>query len=220
MKYRSKTIEIEATRWLRNGDHPLDYANDQQWPDDNGEEVVQVGDMKVRATTYTGALRKEKGWEGDIVRYFRHPDVAGTAICKDCKLPMHEHGWIDSTNTLNPSGCTVCPGDFVITERNDSTKYYPCKPDVFFDRYDRAQPDVLSKFLRPTSVETTIHSTDDDKIIFKTYDIGIGDGRSHVVQPDLLGDLLTRKGRSMSFSTCGIIGKVSRTFKRKNYAKP
>lgn len=136
MKFRRKPVVIEATQWFRNGDHPLDYAIDHQWPDDNGEEVVQVGDTKMRATTYTGAFRKKNDWEGDVVRYFRcYPGVSGDTICQDCGRTMHDHGWIDSVNTLNPSGCTVCPGDWVLTETSDPTKYYPCKPGTFAERH-------------------------------------------------------------------------------------
>lgn len=139
MRFRKKPIEVEASLWHQNGDHPLDYAVDHQWPDDNGEEVVQVGDTKMRATTYTGAFRKTSGWEGDVVRYFRHPGVDSRLICQDCGHTMHDHGWIDSTNTLNPSGCTVCPGDWILTEISDPSKYYPCKPGIFEKTYERVE---------------------------------------------------------------------------------
>ena len=136
MKFRRKPVVIEAAQWFRNGDHPLDYAVDHQWPDDDGEEVVQVGDTKMRVTTYTGSFRRENNWEGDVVRYFRHPSVDPRLICQDCDHAMRDHGWIDSTNTLNPSGCTVCPGDWVLTEMSNPTKYYPCKPRTFADTYE------------------------------------------------------------------------------------
>lgn len=80
--------------------------------------------------------------EGEVVRYFRHPVVAGDAICRDCGRTMHDHGWIDSANTLNPSGCTVCPGDWVLTEMSDPTKYYPCKPGTFADTYEAVSDPV------------------------------------------------------------------------------
>lgn len=74
--------------------------------------------------------------EGQVVRYFRHPGVDGKLVCNDCGRTMHEHGWIDSVNTLNPSGCTVCPGDWVLTELSDPAKYYPCKPVIFDASYE------------------------------------------------------------------------------------
>lgn len=145
MKYRRKPMEFEATQWHKNGDHPLDYANDHQWPDDNGEEIVELDGIKMRATTYTGQFRKEAEWEGDVVRYFRHPGISGDKVCKDCGRIMNDHGWIDSKNTLNPSGCTVCPGDWVITEMSDPSKYYPCKPDIFEATYERVNTDTTEQ---------------------------------------------------------------------------
>lgn len=29
MKFRKKPVVVEATQWFKNGDHPLDYNNDQ-----------------------------------------------------------------------------------------------------------------------------------------------------------------------------------------------
>jgi hypothetical protein len=29
VKYRKKPVVIEATQWFKNGDHPLDYANEK-----------------------------------------------------------------------------------------------------------------------------------------------------------------------------------------------
>ena len=117
MKYQSKPKTVEATQWFRNGDHPLDDCEIFQRPAGlNGEMMDYPG-------------------EGKVVRYFRHPDISGKLVCDACGKTMHDHGWIDSTNTLNPSGCTVCPGDYVVTEMSDATKYYPCKPDVFEASY-------------------------------------------------------------------------------------
>lgn len=135
-QFRRKPLLIEATRWFKNGDHPLDYVGDQQWPDDNGEEVVVAGGMEMRATTYTAEFRKTSDWEGAIVRRFRHPGISGIHVCGTCGHAMNDHGWIDSKNTLNPSGCTVCPGDWVLEEASDPSKYYPCKPDIFEATYE------------------------------------------------------------------------------------
>jgi hypothetical protein len=107
MKYRKKPVVIEATQWFKNGDHPLDY--------DKGIE---------------GMSRKANGWEGDLVRYYRHPGVAGDAVCKHCGDIMHNHGWIDTLE----GGHTVCPGDYIIT--GVAGEHYPCKPGIFAQTYD------------------------------------------------------------------------------------
>jgi hypothetical protein len=86
VRFRKKPIVIEATRWFKNGDHPLDYS-------ERGR----------------GGLT-----EGHVVRYYRHPDVPDTSRCISlvpCGHTMHEHGWIDTLE----GGHTVCPGDWIIT---------------------------------------------------------------------------------------------------------
>lgn len=117
-KFRKLPVVVEATRWFKNGDHPLDYLRDQLGAE--GEEI----------RTFTAAERKRRGWEGDIVRYFRRPDVSGASRCKHCKKTMHEHGWIDTSE----GGHIVCPGDWVIT--GIKGEHYPCKPDIFAATYE------------------------------------------------------------------------------------
>lgn len=121
-KYRKKPLVIEATQWFKNGDHPADYTLDHQ-----GLETVN-GAQDLR--TFTAAERKENGWEGDVVRYFRRPDVPGGQPCKHCASTMHHHGWIDTLE----GGHIVCPGDFVIT--GVAGERYPCKPDIFAATYE------------------------------------------------------------------------------------
>lgn len=135
--FRKKPITIEASQWFKNGDHPLDYAKDHKVPDDYGSEVTTVDGVEVRYNVYTGKFRKLAGFGGDVVRRFRLPDVSGDGICGACGCAMRDHGWIDSVNTLNPSGCTVCPGDWILPELSDATKYYPCKPDIFNATYEQ-----------------------------------------------------------------------------------
>lgn len=106
-RFRKKPIEIEATQWFRNGNHPKD-----------GTEVFEEGEFK-------GELL-----EGKVVRYFRHPDVSGQAVCKHCAAIMHNHGWIDTVQ----GGHVVCPGDFIIT--GVQGERYPCKPDIFKATYE------------------------------------------------------------------------------------
>ena len=109
MKYRKKTVIVEATRWFKNGDHPMDNT--------------------MRPFEDTGQVPTEPR-EGEVVRYFRHPNVGGQKICKYCNQKMHHHGWIDTPDY----GRTVCVGDWVITGLNN--EYYPCKPDVFEKSYE------------------------------------------------------------------------------------
>jgi hypothetical protein len=120
MKYRKKPIVVEATQWFKNGDHPLDYSEIH-----NGFEN---GELR----QFTPKERKEKQWEGDIVRYYRTPDIDGQIVCKHCGDIMHNHGWIDTLE----GGHIVCPGDYIIT--GVKGEHYPCKPDIFELTYEDA----------------------------------------------------------------------------------
>lgn len=117
-KLRKKPVEIEATQWFRNGDHPFDYAND----------VGGFEDGEFR--TFPAAHAKAEAWEGQIVRYYRTPDCSGDRKCQHCDRTMHEHGWIDTLE----GGHIVCPGDWIIT--GVKGELYPCKPDIFAATYD------------------------------------------------------------------------------------
>lgn len=118
MKYRKKPVVIDATQWFKNGDHPLDYAEDV------------VGYQNGELVTFTGQYRKDIEWEGSIVRYYRTPDLDGQTPCKHCSKIMHDHGWIDTLE----GGHIVCPGDWIITGVHG--EYYPCKPDIFEKTYE------------------------------------------------------------------------------------
>lgn len=109
MKFRKKPIEVEAARWFKNGDHPQDNV--------------------FRPFEDTGKIPIEPR-EGEIVRYFRNPNVRGFIVCHHCKNTMHDHGWIDTLE----GGHTVCPGDWVI--KGIVGEYYPCKNDIFVETYD------------------------------------------------------------------------------------
>lgn len=119
-KYRKKPVVIEATQWFANGDHPDDYA----------AETVGLENGVPR--TFSGAYRKERDWEGDVVRRFRRPDIPGNQICSKCGLAMYVHGWIDTLE----DGHNVCPGDWIIT--GVKGEHYPCKPDIFAATYEPA----------------------------------------------------------------------------------
>lgn len=118
MKYVKKPVVIEASQWFKNGDHPLDYS------------ATHVGFKNGVLVHTEPAERKSKGWEGDIVRYFRHPEISGDTVCKHCGLIMHVHGWIDTLE----GGHIVCPGDYIIT--GIKGERYPCKPDIFAATYE------------------------------------------------------------------------------------
>jgi len=109
MKYRKKPIEIEASRWIKNGDHPEDCC-----------ETFDVGEGPFQG-------------EGKVVRYYRTPDLDGGKECKHCSELMHYHGWIDTLE----GGHIVCPGDWIIT--GVQGEHYPCKPDIFAATYDAVE---------------------------------------------------------------------------------
>lgn len=118
MRFRKKPIVIEATQWFKNGDHPEDYAAER--PAWDHEEL----------TAFSGEHAGLNGWEGDIVRYFRHPQVDGTSLCPQCRQTMHVHGFIDTLE----GGHRVCPGDWII--RGVKGELYPCKSDIFEATYE------------------------------------------------------------------------------------
>jgi hypothetical protein len=80
--------EHEYIVWWKNGDHP--------------------GDNVYRPYEDTGKIPSEPR-EGQIVRYYRHPNVSGDSICNYCQRKMNDHGWIDCEG----DGKTVCPGSYV-----------------------------------------------------------------------------------------------------------
>lgn len=116
MKYRKRPVVIDATRWFKNGDHPLDGVG-MEAPDLTSPEPHAV------------YIRQE----GLVVRFFRRPDVSGFSICKHCSYPMHDHGWIDTLE----GGHIVCPGDWIIT--GVKGEHYPCKPDIFAATYEAVE---------------------------------------------------------------------------------
>ena len=118
MKFKKKPVVIEASQWFKNGDHPLDYALSQHGLED--------GKMREFSPEHC----KEQEWEGQIVRYYRTPDLDGQNICKHCDKTMHYHGWIDTLE----GGHIVCPGDWIIT--GVKGEMYPCKADIFEATYD------------------------------------------------------------------------------------
>lgn len=68
MRFRKKPVEVEASKWNRNGDHPDDGAAHDA---------------------------PESGKEGLVVRRYRRPGE-GTVPCSQCGIAMFLHGWIDT----------------------------------------------------------------------------------------------------------------------------
>ena len=106
-QFRKKPVVVEAVQWWSNGDHP---------------------DDEVRIVTPTSGDPFYS--EGKVVRYFRRPDMPGTAACGECGRAYHVHGWIDTLE----QGHRVCPGEWIIT--GVKGERYPCKPDIFAATYD------------------------------------------------------------------------------------
>ena len=116
MKYRKKPIVIEATQWLKNGDHPKDHD--------------PIGDTNPSAITLE-KYSEYLAFEGQVVRYYRNPDDDGQRECKHCNNIMHDHGWIDTLE----GGHNVCSGDWIIT--GIKGEYYPVKNDIFLETYEK-----------------------------------------------------------------------------------
>ncbi len=121
MKYRKKPVVIDATQWFKNGDHHLDYSK------------IHHGFENGELREFSPEERKKEKWEGDIVRYYRDPDVRGQSKCKHCGDIMHNHGWIDTLE----GGHVVCPGDYIIT--GIKGEHYPCKSDIFEQTYEKVE---------------------------------------------------------------------------------
>lgn len=119
MQYRKKPVVITAHQWFMNGDHPDDYKHSR------------TGFQNGQIAVFDGDYAKSENWEGDIVRYYRHPGVDGESLCEQCGKRHHEHGWIDTLE----QGHRVCPGDWII--KGVKGEFYPCKPDVFEATYER-----------------------------------------------------------------------------------
>ncbi|HDZ20081.1 MAG TPA: hypothetical protein ENH78_02155 [Phycisphaerae bacterium] len=108
-QYRKKPVEIEASQWFKNGDHPKDDV--------------------YRKFEDTGEVPTEPR-EGKIVRYWRRPGHGGEVACRHCGRQMHDHGWIDTLE----GGHTVCPGDWIIT--GVKGELYPVKDEIFHLTYE------------------------------------------------------------------------------------
>lgn len=107
--FTKDSVVVDAHLWLKNGDHPKDYVGDVTG--------TENGILK----TISAEERKQNGWEGSFVRYFRHPDISGASVCEKCNNTFTEHGWIDQDAT----GITVCPGNVVASKDTGETLVVP-----------------------------------------------------------------------------------------------
>lgn len=114
-KYKKKPVVIEAEQWFKNGDHSQDDC--EILIDSAGESYLS---------------------EGQVVRYYRNPELPDSCLCHYCNRDMNCHGWIDTLE----GGHIVCPGDYVIT--GIKNEKYPCKPDVFILTYESIIDDSSS----------------------------------------------------------------------------
>jgi hypothetical protein len=117
-KFRKKPVEIEATQWFKNGDHPEDDAFSPPKLSDDEDT--------------SGRVERE----GKVVRYFRRPGVPGDGICSECYQPFHVHGWIDTLE----DGHRVCPSDWIVT--GIAGERYSCKNQIFRDSYEPADEEA------------------------------------------------------------------------------
>ncbi|MCO1336080.1 PGDYG domain-containing protein [Microbulbifer sp. OS29] len=124
-KFRKKPVVIEASQWFENGDHPEDYQ----------EDIGCALSDKVVSTE----RQRQLGFEGQVVRYYRHPHVPGERSCEHCGIAMAKHGWIDTLE----GGHTACPGDWIIT--GVQGERYPCKSDIFQQTYEPVEGDQCQK---------------------------------------------------------------------------
>lgn len=119
-RFRKRPVVVEASQWFKNGDYPDDYRKTRAG--------YEKGDLRM----FLPEERRANGWEGDVVRYYRRPDVRGDSLCEQCGKPHFVHGWIDTLE----QGHRVCPGDWIIT--GVAGERYPCKPDIFAATYEPA----------------------------------------------------------------------------------
>ena len=130
MKFVKKPVEVEATQWFKNGDHPEDYSVTYA----ECEDASALGDSH-----RFPEFRKRNNYEGDVVRYHRIGRF-GNEICPECKHSYNFHGWIDTMDKID-GGHVVCVGDWIITDAKGD--YYPCKPAVFELTYEKAAPEIV-----------------------------------------------------------------------------
>ena len=142
-KFRLKSETVEATRWFKNGDHPLDKPPGSR-----------VGD------------------EGKFVGYSKGKDSFLNSRCDRCKMVMRIHGEINRLGEMAGGGQLyyVCPGGWVITHPDDEIE--TLRHDEFMERYeevdDRGAPMTMEPEMRRLMGESEVKKNPyDGKPIFE-----------------------------------------------------
>lgn len=113
-RYRKKPVEVAASPWLTDGDHP------------------EVGYWRYPPVDpRTGEISAERN--AISLGQIRHCDTPPRFARAECTAKMHDHGFIDTLE----GGHTVCPGDWIIC--GVQGEFYPCKPDIFAATYEAVQ---------------------------------------------------------------------------------
>lgn len=112
-RYRKKPVVIEASRWLKDGDH---------------SEVGLYRYLPV--DPITGEI--SAGVDAILMGQMKHSEVPEKFRRDTCHDIMDDHGWVDTLE----GGHMVCPGDYII--RGVQGELYPCKPEIFTASYEEA----------------------------------------------------------------------------------
>lgn len=63
MKFRKKPVVIEATRWFKNGDHPLDYSKDHTGFDNTPLRTFTAAERRENSSTTRSTSAARAGTE-------------------------------------------------------------------------------------------------------------------------------------------------------------
>lgn len=149
MKYRNKSVTVDAVRWFKNGDHP-----------DDGVELLDTTANGRQAAAET---------EGKVVSIWR-PQLAPDEKCDHCGLATGiGHGWISN---YYMGGHTVCPGDWVI--KTDDSKY--SKSGEHKVMYFALHPEEFAHTYKQVEEEVKVTQQLVDRIVARAQnsDIGLG----------------------------------------------
>lgn len=126
-KFRLRSEIIQAARWFKNGDHPLDRP-----------EGSRVGD------------------EGAFVGYSKGKDGFLAKKCDKCGAVMRVHGEINRLGDVGYSGLWyVCPGSWVLTPPDDTIEIMSHVEftEMYEEVDDRGAPMVVEAPVKRIEVE-------------------------------------------------------------------
>lgn len=116
--HRKRWLEIEATQWFKNGDHPEDGDVSKNGSPETGGLVVGwwgCGDIDIR-----GERPKQCALAGH--------ETCGHNVCRTCGREMHEHGMFDDDDpgSMKQYGpLVICPGDWIQTREDGKNLAWP-----------------------------------------------------------------------------------------------